>query len=120
MARFKDLAKLFQPDSVAIVGASGNLESISGRPLKLLGRFGYSGRIYPVNPKYQQIDGLACYPDLNSLPEVPDVALVGVKAEIVPEILGRCAHLGVPYAIIFSSGFAESEDYEGQKKGKLL
>jgi len=116
MARFKDLAKLFQPDSVAIVGASGNLESISGRPLKLLGRFGYSGRIYPVNPKYQQIDGLACYPDLNSLPEVPDVALVGVKAEIVPEILGRCAHLGVPYAIIFSSGFAESEDYEGQKK----
>ncbi len=116
MTDFPDLAKLFEPESVAIVGASENLESISGRPLKLLRRFGYGGRIYPVNPKYDRIEDLTCYRDLPSLPEVPDVVLIGVRAEIVPEIVEQCNGLGVPYAVIFSSGFAESEDFEGQNR----
>lgn len=116
MTGFPDLSKLLHPESIAIVGASENLDSISGRPLKLLRRFGYGGRIYPVNPKYEGIDGLASYPDLKSLPEVPDVALIGVRAGIVPGIIGQCTDLGVPYAVIFSSGFAESEDHGGQEK----
>jgi acyl-CoA synthetase (NDP forming) len=116
MTVFSDLAKLLRPESVAIVGASQNLESISGRPLKLLRRFGFKGRLYPVNPKYDEIGGLACYRDLTSLPEVPDVVLIGVRAGIVPEIVEQCNALGVPFAVIFSSGFAESEDFEGQDK----
>ncbi|MFP4481768.1 MAG: acetate--CoA ligase family protein [Thermovirgaceae bacterium] len=116
MTVFTDLAKLLEPESVAIVGASENLESISGRPLKLLRRFGYGGRIYPVNPKHDEIDGLTCYRDLESLPEVPDVVLIGVRAKIVPEIVEQCNVLSVPFAVIFSSGFAESEDYKGQNR----
>lgn len=116
MTVFSDLSKLLRPESVAIVGASQNLESISGRPLKLLRRFGFKGRLYPVNPKYDEIGGLACYRDLPSLPEVPDVVLIGVRAGIVPEIVEQCNALGVPFAVIFSSGFAESEDFEGQDK----
>lgn len=116
MTVYADLAKLFEPESIAIVGASENLESISGRPLKLLRRFGYGGRIYPVNPKYDRIADLPCYRDLRSLPEVPDVVLIGVRAKIVPEIVEQCNELGVPYAVIFSSGFAESEDFEGQNR----
>jgi len=109
-----DIRKLIEPSSVAIVGASANKESISGRPLKLLKRYGFKGRIYPVNPKYKEIDGLACYPDVASLPETPDVVLVGVRAELVPAVLKQSAQRGVPFAVIFSSGFAESDNQQAQ------
>ena len=63
------LDRLFRPRSVAVVGASAQEESISGRPLKLLRRYGFSGALYPVNPRHQTLGGLPCYPDLLSLPE---------------------------------------------------
>lgn len=110
------LDRLFSPRSVAIVGASANLESISGRPLKLLKRYGFKGAVYPVNPKYQSLEGFRCYPSLEVLPEVPDVVLVGVRASLVPPVLEDCACLGVKYAVIFSSGFAESEGTEAQEE----
>lgn len=111
-----DLYRLLTPRSVAIVGASGNLESISGRPVKLLQRFGFKGDIYPVNPKSRSIAGLDCYPDVASLPVTPDVVLVGVRAAMVPEVVRQCAGRNVPFSIIFSSGFAESEDDEAQNE----
>lgn len=110
-----ELGRLFSPRSVAIVGASSNLESISGRPLKLLKRYGFKGPIYPVNPKYDFIEGLRCYPSLGTLPEVPDVVLVGVRASTVPDVIEDCARLGVGFAVIFSSGFAESDEAEAQE-----
>ncbi|NLO56204.1 MAG: CoA-binding protein, partial [Thermovirga sp.] len=80
-----DLSLLLSPRSVAVVGASENLESISGRPIKLLRRFGFKGGIFPVNPNRKTVAGLECYPDIRSLPITPDVVLVGVKARLVPE-----------------------------------
>jgi len=109
-----DIKRLMEPGSVAIVGASANMESISGRPLKLLKRYNYKGKIYPVNPKYKEIDGLACYPDVASLPETPDVVLVGVRAELVPQVIKQSVQRGVPFAVIFSSGFAESDNQQAQ------
>jgi acyl-CoA synthetase (NDP forming) len=111
-----EFVRLFSPRSIAIVGASSNLESISGRPLKLLKRYGFKGSIYPVNPKYEFIDGVRCYSSLGVLPEVPDVVMVGVRASMVPEVVEDCARLGVGFAIIFSSGFAESSDAEAQER----
>ncbi len=110
------LDRLFSPRSVAIVGASANLESISGRPLKLLKRYGFGGTVYPVNPKYESISGFRCYPSLDRLPEVPDVVLVGVRASLVPSVIEDCARLGVKHAVIFSSGFAESAGTEAQEE----
>jgi len=109
-----DLSLLLSPRSVAVVGASENLESISGRPIKLLKRFGFKGDIFPVNPNRKIVAGLECYPDIPSLPVTPDVVLVGVKARLVPEIVGQCSDRGVPFSIIFSSGFAESTDPAAQ------
>ena len=111
-----ELRRLLSPRSVAIVGASTNLESISGRPLKLLKRYGFKGAVYPVNPNRESIDGVRCYPSLESLPEVPEVVLVGVRAALVPGVIEECARLGVGFAVIFSSGFAESEEAEMQEK----
>ncbi|MCF7936560.1 MAG: CoA-binding protein, partial [Synergistales bacterium] len=108
MSAIPSLDKLFKPERIAIVGASHNMDSISGRPLKLLQQNAFPGAIYPVNPKYGEIGGLPCYPDIPSLPETPDVVLIGVRASLVPGVIEQCADRGVGYAAIFASGFAES------------
>ncbi len=103
-----DLARFFSPRSIAIIGASMDLISISGQPLKHLLAHKYAGKLYPVNPKYQEILGVKCYPSLAALPETPDLALVLINAARVADTLRECGKRSVPYAIIFSSGFSET------------
>ncbi|ACZ19638.1 CoA-binding domain protein [Thermanaerovibrio acidaminovorans DSM 6589] len=104
----RDLWGLMSPRGVAVVGASSNLESISGRPLKLLLKYGYGGGVYPVNPKYDSIGGLRCYPDVGSIDGDVDVALVAVRAPLVPSVIEGCGRRGIRFAVVFSSGFAEA------------
>ncbi len=103
----KDLERLFNPRSIAIVGASQDLATISGQPLRHLTSHHYRGRIYPVNPKYPEILGIKCYATVEALPEAPDLVMVLINAARVAETLRQCGRKGVPYAIIFSSGYAE-------------
>ena len=103
-----DLARFFSPRSIAIIGASQNMISISGQPLKHLVTHKYAGNLYPVNPSYAEILGVKCYPSLAALPEAPDLALVLINAARVADILRECGKRGVPFAIIFSSGFSET------------
>ncbi|GAB3684780.1 acetate--CoA ligase family protein [Salinisphaera aquimarina] len=103
----RDLATLFSPRSIAVVGATTNAAAIGGQPLKHLADHGYEGTIYPVNPKYADIAGLRCYPDLVSLPETPDLVVVAVSAHLVPDVIRVAGQKGVPFALVFSSGFAE-------------
>ncbi|HPU69373.1 MAG TPA: acetate--CoA ligase family protein [Acetomicrobium flavidum] len=116
MSSYVDLGRLFRPKNIAIVGASSNLDSISGRPLKLLNRYNYKGGIFPVNPKYDSLHGFVCYPDVRSLPVSPDVVIIGVRANLVPDILEQCGEKNVPFVVIFSSGFAEADDPFLQEK----
>lgn len=106
----RGLGGLLEPRGVAVVGASSNLESISGRPLKLLLRYGYGGGIYPVNPNRDSVAGLRCYPQLMDVEGQVDVALVAVRAPMVPEVIRQCGKRGIHFAVIFSSGFAEGGD----------
>lgn len=103
-----DLARFFSPRSIAIIGASQDLISISGQPLKHLLAHNYPGKLYPVNPKYQEVLGVKCYPSIAALPEAPELALVLINAARVADALRECGKLGVPYAIVFSSGFSET------------
>lgn len=105
-----DLEALFRPKSIAIIGASANANVISGIPQRILGQHQYRGAVYPVNPRYTDIDGLACYPDIGAVPGPIDVALIVVGADIVPEVLDGCGKAGVRFAVIISSGFAEQAD----------
>ena len=102
-----DLERFFKPRAIAIVGASQDLITISGQPLKHLRSHNYRGKLYPVNPKYQEILGVKCYESLDALPEAPDLVLILVNASRVAEILRQCGAQGVPYVIIFGSGFSE-------------
>ena len=70
------IQRLVSPRSVAVIGASADPAKTSGRPVSYLRKHGFAGAIYPVNPKVESIDGLRCYPDVASLPEVPDVGIV--------------------------------------------
>lgn len=103
----RTLEKLLNPGSVAIIGASKNLDKLNGRPLKYLLEKGYPGRIYPVNPSYDTVAGLTCYPDIGTVPEAVDLAVIGVPAAKVPDALRAAADRGVGAAIVFSSGFSE-------------
>ena len=106
----KSLEALLNPRSIAILGASTDFTKVNGRTLKFLLAKGYRGRIFPVNPKYQRIGELACYPDVASLPEAPDLAVVAVPARSVAASLRELGRRGAKSAIVFSSGFSEMGD----------
>lgn len=114
-----DLDCLFRPRSIAIVGASEDFVKISGRPLKFLLEKGYPGKIFPVNPKYEKVAGLPCYPRVAAIPEPVDLAIVAVPAAAVLEALGDCASKGVRSAVVFSSGFGEMGE-EGREIERQL
>ncbi|MDE0332974.1 MAG: acetate--CoA ligase family protein [Nitrospinae bacterium] len=106
----ESLARLLKPESVAVIGASANLEQFNGRVVRNLLRHGFSGRVYPVNPKYEEVAGLRCWPGLGALPETPDVAFITVGRERVADVLRQCAEAGVGVAIIYTGGFSEADE----------
>lgn len=102
-----DLERFFNPRAIAIIGASQDFITISGQPLKHLQSHGYKGNLYPVNPRYREVGGVKCYPALADVPETPDLVLILINASRVTDMLRQCGVKGVPYVIIFSSGFSE-------------
>jgi acyl-CoA synthetase (NDP forming) len=103
----QDFSRLVNPRAVAVVGASNDLSRIGGQPIKLLTEFGYQGKVYPVNPKYPEIKGLACYPDIASVPKPCDVALVALSSQHVLGVIEQLGAAGIPFAIVLSAGFSE-------------
>ena len=101
------LDTFFSPDSIALIGASPDLEKIPGRLLSMLRKNEFPGRLYPVNPNYGDIDGLKCYPSIGAVGQPIDLAVVIIPARAVLGALTECAAVGVRNAVIISSGFAE-------------
>ncbi len=104
----KNLLPLLNPKSVCIIGASRKENSVGFAVLRNMVFSGFKGTIYPVNPFAESILGLKVYKRVEDLPEVPDVAVVLVKANLVPDILTECANFGIKYSIIISAGFKEA------------
>jgi acyl-CoA synthetase (NDP forming) len=102
------LQAALDPKSIAIVGASDNPHKIGGRPILYMKRHGFRGAIYPINPHRAEVQGLASYASLASLPQVPELALVIVGGAEALAAVEACAALGVKAAIVIASGFAES------------
>lgn len=105
--RSQNLVRLFKPRSIAVLGASEQTSKVGGRPLAMLKKYGYAGKVYPINPKYAEVQGWRCYGSLADLPEVPDLVAIAVPAAHVVAAIETCARLGVGAAIIFTSGFGE-------------
>jgi acetyltransferase len=101
------LDSFFAPASIALIGASRDHEKIPGRLLAMLRKNEYPGKIYPVNPNYAEIDGLACHKSVAEIGAPIDLAVVIIPARVVLAALEQCAAVGVKNAVIISSGFAE-------------
>ncbi|MFJ8063963.1 acetate--CoA ligase family protein [Psychrobacillus sp. NPDC096426] len=103
----KNLKEFFHPESIAIIGASEDLTSISGKPMKNLMRSNFKGKIYPVNPRYDEIEGLKCYDSILDVPGKVDLVLIAVSASRLLAIMNECIEKDVRNILLFSSGFAE-------------
>jgi len=109
---------LIYAKSVALIGVSGNpnKKSVVGGTAVLnnLVRFGYKGKIYPINPKYDEISGQKCYASIEDVPEKVDLVVIAVAAPSVPDTVESCGRAGARSAIIITSGFAELMTDEGK------
>lgn len=113
------LERLMSPRSVAVIGASTDPSKTAGRPIAYLQKHAFQGQIYPVNPRVDTIAGLQCYPDIASLPETPDVAIILLGTDRALTAVKELAARGTPAAIVLTSGYAEVGE-EGLRKQEEL
>jgi acetyl coenzyme A synthetase (ADP forming)-like protein len=98
---------VFEPRSIAVIGASRNPSSVGGALFRNLVSWGFEGTVYPVNPNANSVGGVRAYPSVSALPEPPDLAFVVVPGEAVLEVARECAASSVRALCVISSGFAE-------------
>ncbi len=110
----RNLNKIFAPNSIAVVGASKQESSVGRTVLQNLAAGGFKGPVYPVNPKYQDIDGTACLESVGQLPGDVDLAVICTPAATVPEIVRQCGEAGILGLVILSAGFREASQ-QGQE-----
>jgi acetyltransferase len=107
----KKLDSIFRPNRIALIGVSNDPSSVGGMTLKNLVSGGFHGVVYPINPKREAVMGIPCYPNVESLPKTPDLAVIMTPAELVPDIIDECGNCGINGIIIMSAGFKETGDH---------
>jgi len=115
----KELTTLFYPKSVAVIGASRSAEKVGFIILKNILDSKFSGSIYPVNPNSKKIIGLKCFPNVDSIPEVVDLAIIAIPAEAVIEVMNQIGEKGIKNVAVIAAGFKEIGD-AGEKLEKEL
>ena len=114
------ISRLLKPRSVAVIGASADATKTAGRPVSYLVKHGFTGDIYPVNPKAERIGELRCYPDVASLPAVPDVGIVLLGAERAHLAVRDLAQRGCAAAIVLASGYTETGEEGARRQRQLI
>ncbi len=102
-----DLHDLFYPKSVAVIGASGTPGKLGWNVFTNLVSHKFQGKLYPINPRAEEIHGIKAYPRISDVPEPVDVAIILVSAGITPDVVEECCRCGVRYIVVESAGFAE-------------
>ncbi len=112
------LDAIFNPKSIAVIGASTEIGSVGNDIAKNLTTGKHTGKIFLVNPKTTELYGLPCYPSVTAVPEKIDLAIIIVPAKIVPSVLEEAAKKGAKGAVVISAGFKEmgNEDLENELK----
>ncbi|UCC66315.1 MAG: CoA-binding protein [Deltaproteobacteria bacterium] len=107
------LPRVFQPESVVVIGASNNPDKLGYHVMKSLVQGGYPGRIYPINPNASELWDLPTFPSLDTVPGDVDLAIIVVPAQLVPGVLEQCHKKGVQGIVLITAGFREIEDPAG-------
>jgi acyl-CoA synthetase (NDP forming) len=103
----RDLHDLFYPKSIAVIGASGTPGKLGWNVFTNLVSHNFKGKLYPINPRADEIHGLKAYPCISALPKSVDVAIILVSAGVTPDVVEECCKCGVRYIVVESAGFAE-------------
>jgi acetate---CoA ligase (ADP-forming) len=114
------ISSLMQPRSVAVIGASADPSKTTGRPITYLLKHGFTGDVYPVNPKATKIGDLTCYASIADLPCAPDVAIVLLGASRAYQAVRELAQLGTKAAIVLASGFGETGEEGASRQAALI
>lgn len=109
-----NLDLLFHPRSIAIIGATSQDWGGGGILLKSITDNGFTGKVYPINPREKELRGLTVYPDITQVPGEVDLAIIAIAARSVPAAIRQCQKKGVKFAIIHTTGFGEFSE-EGRK-----
>jgi acyl-CoA synthetase (NDP forming) len=114
------LKAALDPRSVAIIGASENPNKVGGRPVHYLDKFGFKGKIFPINPSRTEVQGYKCYNNLDDLPEAPEMVIVAVAGDNAIGAVDDCAAHGVKIAVVMASGFGEVDAVAGKAKERRM
>ena len=120
MSETSDLTPFFAPRSIAVIGASDDPTKIGGRPIRNLILGGYDGRILPINPSYERVQGLRAFAHIAEVGDPADLAIVSLPASKVPDAVRACASSGVKAAIVFSAGFSEASEEGARAQAEIL
>ncbi len=115
----KNIARLFAPRSIAVVGASQDTKKISTTIFTNIISGGFAGKVIPVNPRYDSVLGHKCYPAVSAIPFRVDMVIIAVPARHVEAVLLDCAGKKIKHAVIISAGFGESGAKGAALEGKL-
>lgn len=113
------LRNFFCPDSVAVIGAAREEEKVGHNILDNIINSGYKGKLFPVNPKADEIHGIKCYPSVLNVPGDIDLAIIVIPAQFVLQVLEECSKKNTKWSIIISAGFKET-GIEGAKRERQL
>ena len=109
------LTPLFEPRSVAIIGATERENSLGNVLVRNMLEAGFKGKLFAVNPKYDQVFGVPCYKSVEDIPQRLDLVVITTKADRVPAIVDACGRAGTKAAVVIPSGFADAGP-----RGKML
>lgn len=110
-----DLQRIFNPKSIAVVGASSRPGTLAWWPLHLLRKRGFAGDIFPVNPKQTELEGIPCLPSVDALPDGVDLAMISLNAEAAVDAARACADRGVGAVVLPAQGIGETSA-EGKRR----
>ncbi len=114
------LSLFFEPQSVAVVGSLREGYFGGYVVVKTLLNAGFGGKIYPVNPSYQEVLGLKVYPSINEIPEKIDLVLIMINRRSVPDVMRECAGKGIKSVIVVADGFAERDEEGAKLQNEIL
>lgn len=115
VGKLQEFEAIFNPKSVAVIGASDDPAKLGYHVIKSLVAGGFPGKIFPINPGRKEVFGLRAFSSPDLVPEKIDLAIVVLPAKLVPEVLEACGRKGIKGAVLIAGGFKEIEDKSGEK-----
>ena len=114
------LDKIMCPRSLAVIGASNKEHTIGSDIMKRLVEYGFTGKIFPINPKDSEIQGMTAYPSVLEVPEEIDMAVIVINAKYVLSAVDQCHQKGIKGIVVISAGFKETGGAGAELEAKLV